>query len=100
MNEENIKLQEAMTKPIGKRVRTWIVSGKHVEDADITEEYTVERTFVMKAEDRGYQVGVEMTKEGDKGLHVGNVAEISTLEELQENFPQLFELKGELFAFA
>ena len=99
MNEENIKLLEAMTKPIGKRVRVWIVKGKYVEIEGITQEYTIEKTFVMKAENRDYQVGVEMTEEGDKGVCFRYGDEFSTLDELKEKFPQLFELEGELLSF-
>lgn len=99
-HEDNILLQDAMTKelPSNPEVRFWNIPGLHVE-ALIPDSVQIEKTFVRKSRTNTFFLGVEWTMEGDLGDYIGVVAEFSSLEKLKDNFPKIFEVKGELFAF-
>lgn len=97
--KENIRLQEAMSMDIQQEVRVWETPGAQVQDSDLPKDAKVSETFVSKQDDYCWKVGMNWTIEGDLNSYTGTVAEFSTLEELQSQFPQLFELEGNLFAF-
>ena len=99
MHQENVRLREAMTQELKHQVRAWDVPGLQVEVEELPENATVSRTAVMKSTNRDYQLLVSYTIEGDLKSYMGEIATFSTLEELQEKHPQLFELDGYLFAF-
>ena len=99
-HQHNIKLQEAMTMDLKQLVRVWDLPGLHVEDEDIPKDANVSTTFVMKFPDERIQLGIFWTVKSDKATHSGVIAEVSKLEELQEKFPHLFEINGNLFAFS
>ena len=114
--QDNIKLHEAMTMELKQTLRVWSVPGIHVEVEKLPENATNIKTLAAKCSDGNFAVAVEWTaKEETKpdvessklslsfdkgpGEYMKRVArKISTLEELQNKFPQLFELEGFLFA--
>lgn len=100
MNIKKIRLQEAMTRAMNQRARAWEVPGLQIEDKEIPENVVVIKTFVMKLFDNYWQVGVEWNEQGEKATSMKSVAEFSTLEEIRERFPHLFELVGDLYAFS
>jgi len=89
-----IPLDDAMTREIPPRVRAWEVSGLHIEGQNIPEDLLVSKTYVLKLSDSCWQVGIESVE----GL-LKVLSEFSSLEELQKQFPHLFELEGDLYAF-
>ena len=99
-HQYNIKLEEAMTMDLTQSVRVWDLQGLHVQDEDIPENANVQTTFVMKFPEGHLRLGIQWTVEGDLMTHMGTVAEVSTLEELKDKFPKLFDLEGSLYAFA
>lgn len=96
---ENIPLQEAMSRDINKNVRVWELNGAHVKAEKIPKKAEVVKTFVMKHKGGKIRVGVEWIIPERLGSQMTQVAEFSTLEELKEQFPHLFELDGEMCAF-
>ena len=100
MHQDNIRLHEAMTQELKHRVRVWDVPQLQVEVQGLPENSTVTTTAVMKSITRDYQLLVNYNIAGDKGSYTREIATFSTLEELQEKYPQLFELDGYLYAFA
>ena len=100
MHQDHINLQEAMTMDISQSIRIWGVPGLHVQDEDIPANANVQKTFVMMLPDGYLELKVQWTVEGDKMTYIGTVAEFSTLEELKEQFPNLFELEGTLIAYS
>ena len=98
--QDNIKLEEAMTMDLTQRVRAWDLQGLHVQDENIPKNANVKTTFVMKFPEGHLMLGIYWTVEGDLMIHMDAVAEVSTLEELKDKFPNLFELEGNLCAFA
>lgn len=100
MHQENIRLRNAMTQELNQQVRAWDVPGLQVEVDELPKNATVSRTVVMKSPNRDYQLLISYTIEGDLKSYLGEIATFSTLEELQEKHPQLFELDGYLYAFA
>ena len=99
MYQYHIKLQKAMTMDISQSVRVWDVAGLHVTAEDIPENANVQKTFVMKSREGKIRLGIEWNVEGDLGVYMGIIAEVSALEELKEKFPKLFELEGSMYAF-
>lgn len=97
----NIKLQEAMTKELTHETRVWSVFGLHVEVKDISENFTVAKTVVIKGNGKTVAVSIEGTAIEEKGTfyQMKDVFSFSSLEELQKKCPQLFELEGLLIAF-
>lgn len=100
MHQDNIRLHEAMTQELKHRVRVWDIPGLQVEVQGLPENAIVSATAVMKSRTRDYQLLVNYNIAGDKGSYTREVTTFSTLEELQEKYPQLFELEGQLYAFA
>lgn len=99
MDKDDIRLKDAMTLPLNHQIRSWDVPGLQVDVDELQPNATVTRTVVMKDPDTNYQLGISWNINGDKRCF-GVIAEFSTLEELQDKYPQLFELDGHLHAFA
>ena len=97
MYQKNVRLHEAMTS---SSVSIWEVSGLQVKLDDISENISRFKTFVMKLSDDHYLVGVEGKDNDDTAVFMQNVAEFSTLERMQELFPHLFELDGDLYVIS
>ena len=97
--QENIRLRDAMTIPLEQKIRSWSVRGLQVDIDELQPNATVTGTVVMKEPDTNYQLGIRWNINDDT-RRIGVIAEFSTLEELQEKHPQLFELDGRLYAFA
>ncbi len=97
MYQKNVRLHEAMTS---SSVSIWEVSGLQVKLDDISENISRFKTFVMKLSDNHYLVGVEGKDNDDTAVFMQNVAEFSTLERMQELFPHLFELDGDLYVIS
>ena len=95
---KEIKLKDAMTREIDFRCRSWTVSGNKI-DEDIPENEIIEETIVNKHYDGTLSVLFKGYDEKNKSSYVKRIAQFSTLEELQEKYPQLFELVGQLYAF-
>lgn len=116
--DKDIRLQKAMTKDIEQNVRVWFISGLHVELEDIDENAIGINTLVTKVENIGVWVllqwnrktepkhftiaGRRFVSELDKGFEKCTrvVAKLSTVEELKNKFPNLFELDGTLHVFS
>jgi len=96
---QNIRLQEAMTRDINKNVRVWELNGPHVNVKKIPKKAEIVKTFVMKRNGSKIRVGVEWIIPERLGSQMTQVAEFSTLEDLKEHFPHLFELDGDMCAF-
>lgn len=99
MHRYHITLREAMTMNLSRRVRVWEVVGLHATAEDIPENAKVQKTFVMKSREGNIRLGIEWTVDGELGSCMNLIAEVSTLEELKDKFPKLFELEGSLYAF-
>ena len=100
MNENNIRLYEAMTKAIDCRIRAWEVYGLYINVEWLPENAKVRKTFVFKRFDDPLQVGVEYTVKGKTQPEKDSREEFSTLEDLKKKYPQLFELEGDLYALS
>lgn len=95
---EKVRLEKAMTMELKQHFRTWQISGLPIEYKYIPEGANVEYTIVMPNYERSiFSVGVQFTS--NKETYIYNVAEFSSLEEMQKTFPHLFELEGDLYAF-
>ncbi len=101
-NQEHIKLREAMTVPFENGIRVWEVSGIYLDVNKLPENATDEKTFVMMFTDKSFALGISLNIEGDLWIfsNLDLYTEISTLEELQETYPKLFELDGRLYTLA
>lgn len=119
---EHIKLKKAMTMNLEQTSRFWYVKGLQlkefrlpenfqqvlhiswlgiqVKEAHLPENALVHITFVMKLLNGSFNVGVEWKADDDKGTCMSTVDEFKTLDELQEKFPNLFDLYGKLYATA
>ena len=115
--QNKVKLQEAMTMDLKQTIRVWLISGLHIDVEGIPENIISVQTIVIKSsENNNLAVAVQWTTKEDRNFTVENigpfylplpeehlsytkvVARISTLEELNDKFPQLFEMEGSLFA--
>lgn len=114
--QETIKLREAMTMDLKQSCRLWTTPGIHVEIENVPENATNIKTTVCSLYGVTYSIGVEWTvKKDTKPVTKVNhyfldfdrepktylkivVRNISSLEELQTKFQQLFELEGYLYA--
>ena len=110
----NIKLQDALSMDIEQSTRIWFVLGLHINIDDIPKDATGIRTLVLKTSNSTIAVTVEWFAKKkfdvnlvdkfflpyDEGLkhYMKLVANVSKIEELQNTFPQLFELEGYLYA--
>ena len=109
-----IKLQDALSIDIEQNNRIWFVLGLHIDIEDIPENATGIRTLVVKTSNGTIAVTVEWFAKKkpdikvvdefflpyDEGLkhYIKIVTKVSKIEELQNTFPQLFELEGYLDA--
>ena len=97
---DSISLQDAMTKELPQeiQVRIWHIPGLHV-DANIPKNAKVQETIVRKSRTNKFILALGWIVEGDLGERIDTVTEFSSLEELKDKFPKLFELNGDLYAF-
>ena len=111
---DNIKLQDALSIDIEQSNRIWFVLGLHIDIEDIPENATGIRTLVVKTSNGTIAVVIEWFAKKkldikvadefflpyDEGLkhYMKIVTKVSKIEELQNTFPQLFELEGYLDA--
>ena len=111
-----IKLQDALSMDIEQSLRMWFVPGLHVDVEDVPENAKDIRTVVAKISNGTTAVLVEWSvKEKinveninkfflplnfDEGLkrYMKIIAKVSKFEELQNTFPQLFEMDGYLYS--
>ena len=109
-----IKLQDAMSIDIEQSNRIWFVLGLHIDIEDIPENATGIRTLVVKTSKGIIAVAVDWFAKENIDIKVANefflpydeglkhymkiVSKVSKIEELQNTFPQLFELEGYLDA--
>lgn len=100
--QEGISLEEAMTMSLTQSVRAWKIDGLQVECAmgELPKGATVSRTAVVKESDTDYKVRISYTIEGDLNAYSLTIATFTTLKKLQEKYPHLFSVAGNLFAFA
>ena len=100
-HEDNISLSKALTMELPHVTRVWDVPGIVIQDKDLPENAEVERTFVMSHKNSQTTVGVMYILSGDKGSYIGTVAKYSKLDikQLEKDFPSLFKLTGNLYAF-
>lgn len=115
--QNKVKLQEAMTMDLKQTIRVWLIYGLHINVEGVPENIIYVQTMVIKSsENNNFAVAVQWTTKEDRNSSVENagpfylplpeellsytkvVARISTLEELKDKFPQLFEMEGSLFA--
>ena len=121
---DHIKLKKAMTMNLEQTSRFWYVKGLQLKEFRLSENFqhlhtswlgiqvkeadlpenalahvTFLVTFVTKSPDGSFSVGVEWRANYGKGTCMSTVVdEFKTLDELQEKFPNLFDLYGRLFA--
>ena len=98
-NQEHIKLQDAMTMELKQGIRVWEVSGIHINEKNIPEWITISKTFVSKSYNGNMMIGIEWTIMGDNSTYFSRITRVSSLEEIQDKFPNLLELEGILYAF-
>lgn len=115
--QNKVKLQESMTMDHKQTIRLWSIYGLHIDVVGIPENIIYVQTMIIKSsEHKNFAVAVQWTTKEDRNSTVENVgpfylplpeehlsytkvvARISTLEELKDKFPQLFEIDGSLFA--
>ena len=112
--QDNIKLQEALTMDVEQSLRIWYVTGLYAKVEDIPENATRIKTLVLKTSNGIFAVAVEwFAKKKVDSKNVNKfflpydegwknytklVAKFSKIEELQNTFPQIFELEGYLYA--
>ena len=99
---ERIRLQEAMTKELDMPdmpCRIWGVDGLKIEVEDLPKDAVVNKTFVFKAPDSNYLLNIMGHYEDGRGSFSREIDNFSTLEELKEKYPNLFEMEGALIAF-
>lgn len=90
----NLKLEEAMKMKLKTTVRIWATPNFRSDNASIRQ------TFVMKCNDCDQVTfGFIRTVRGNWDIKMNTVDKFSSLEELRNAYPQLFELNGNLYAF-
>ena len=110
----NIKLQDALSMDIEQSTRIWFVLGLHIDVEGIPQDATGIRTLVIKTSNGTIAVAIDWFAKKktdikvadefflpyDEGLkhYMKIVTKVSKIEELQNTFPQLFELEGYLDA--
>ena len=101
-DQESIKLREAMNASFENGIRVWEVLGIYLDVNKLPENATDGKTFVMMFSDKSFALGISLNIEGDLWIfsNLDLYTEISTLEELQETYPQLFELDRRLYTLA
>ena len=115
--QSKVKLHQALSMDIEQSSRIWFIPGLHVNLEGLPKNATRIKTMVIKSSSSKFAVAVELVakkeaKPDDKKVgefllplneapkaYIKIVAKFSSLEELKEEFPQLFELEGFLFAF-
>ena len=94
--QDKINLKEAMTTALSKRIRVWNIPGLHVKVDNLPEKATVQKTFVMMTSNGNWLAGISCTIEGETGECIVIVLNCSSLQELLDKIPELFEVDGSL----
>ena len=97
--ENNLRLQEAMTKELENSIRIWSVEGLQVEGNVVPENTPVQTTYVYKDPSGYYELAIMADFEGKDDYFSKGIAKFPTLDFLKERYPNLFEMEGNLFAF-
>ena len=95
--ENSILLREATAKSLDGNVRTWELDGIHIP-LDIPDDVISAKTIVLKPDNDDFCLAVKLIYATSKTF-TDEVAEFSTLEDLQKYYPNLFNLHGKLSAF-
>lgn len=98
-HKDNISLQEAMDMKLTQLFRNWRTSGAQVPFEESPTNATRTGTCVSRDPDGKIGVHIHFTVPDESPFYVATIASFSTLEELKEKFPNLFDLTGNLFAF-
>ena len=100
-HKENVRLQEAMNADIHKHTgRVWQTPGAQIECDELPKDAHVISTFVMNMTEEKWIVGLQWENKKESSIIFTGVAEFSTLEKLQNTYPQLFELEGTMFTLS
>lgn len=97
--EENICLEQAMTMDINYSYRNWETPGLHVPFENLPSNTTNINTTVSQSRKGILTVRINFTIGDEIYRYVDVVGMFSELEELKENFPNLFNVPGTLEAF-
>ena len=92
-NQDDIKLQDAMTIALSQSVRIWRIPGFHVKTESLPQNATIQNTLVMLSSDGNWHAGLEWVVEGHSGFYMTSVLKCSSLQELLDKVPELFELE-------
>ena len=110
-HQDNIKLQEVLISGAMPQGLAWKCLGIHVkteleaEDVEVPENAFDCRTAVKSYEDGMIAVVAQWNERGELGneeerpKHNQYVGIVYSLDELQDKFPQLFELDGGIYPF-
>lgn len=98
--KENVKLREAMTMNLEQEFRSWSVDGLQIDPKDYFPEdvnsENVSFTAIMKKPDGKFELQIYNKTTEPIG---GYGKDFSSLEEIEEKYPNLFELDGYFYAF-
>ena len=92
-NQNDIKLQDAMTMALAQGVRIWRVPGIRIKPENLPQNATIQNTFVMQSFNDNWYAGLEWVVEGHSGIYMTSILECSSLQELLDKVPELFELE-------
>jgi len=96
---ENTRLRNAMSKGNDYVVSTWHIPGLHIQAQNLPCEAEIDMTFVIKCSNGPYQLGLIWEIDNGTTTYQRVFEEFSTLDEMQQKYPGLFELIGTLYAF-
>lgn len=96
--QKNIYLEQAMNAEASLKslCTVWNTPGNQVDRQENSTNQITAETFVMKTFHTPFILGVRFFIEGQQ--YSGTVAQFFSLEEMQKNYPELFELEGSLHA--
>ena len=96
--QDNLKLKEAMTMDISQRIRVWSIPGLRVKVDNLPENATVKKTLIMMTSNGNWMLGFTCTIEGETGEDLVFGPKCSSLQELLDKAPELFEVEGSMYA--
>jgi hypothetical protein len=98
--KEKVRLEEAMTMDLGEeyKIRGWSILGNYINNYVVPDGYEAKRTCVTYSPHHGKFTVVVHLKYVDGDITVIPCETLSSIEELKEKYPNLFDLEGELLA--
>ena len=100
-DKDNISLEQAMNMELTQLFRVWRTPGIHFS-YDLPEGARHIRTLITKSYDRTMSVHISVhihfAIPGGSCFNVATVSSFTSLKELKDTFPKLFELTGYLYA--